>query len=278
MQIFRDITALQAWSTHAFRNNTNIGLVPTMGYLHAGHLSLVQAARQRAALVVLSIFVNPTQFGPLEDLATYPRNEERDLHLCREAGVDVVFLPSANAMYHEDASIFVDENALSRGLCGAQRAGHFRGVCTVLAKLFNIAHPQVAIFGQKDYQQAAITKRLVRDLNFPLEIVVAPIVREADGLALSSRNSYLTPEERQRALGLYRALQKASALYQAGTRQTRTLQEQMTAILHQHDLTPEYVTVVDGATLKPLTAALPGSVALLAARCGKTRLIDNLIF
>ena len=209
MLVFNEPQELQQWALQKRMAGTKIALVPTMGYLHEGHLSLIAEAKKHADLVVVSIFVNPVQFGPNEDFDKYPRDEKRDLERCEQAGAAAVFLPTPQNMYAPDASIYVVEEQLGKSLCGARRPGHFRGVCTVVSKLFNLAQPTVAVFGQKDYQQAMIIRRMVRDLNFPLEIVVAPIVREADGLAKSSRNVYLSADERQRALGLSRALKLA---------------------------------------------------------------------
>jgi pantoate--beta-alanine ligase len=272
MEIFTKPEEMQAWASGKRAGGGRIGLVPTMGFLHEGHLSLIAEARARAGCVVVSIFVNPVQFGPGEDFEKYPRDEARDLRLCEEAGARAVFLPPADAMYAPDASVFVTEERLGNGLCGARRPEHFRGVCTVVAKLFNIVLPDVAVFGQKDYQQAAVIRRMARDLNFPVEIVVAPIVREADGLAMSSRNVYLNAEERVKALGVSRALQAAAGVAGGGGADvTRMMREVMEA----HGLTVDYAEVVDAATLEPVDVARRGDVALVAAYCGKTRLIDN---
>jgi pantoate--beta-alanine ligase len=219
--------------------------------------------------------VNPVQFGPNEDFEKYPRDEARDLALCREAGVSAVFLPAAATMYAPDASVFVVEERLEHGLCGARRPGHFRGVCTVVAKLFNLALPDVAVFGQKDFQQAAIIRRMVRDLNFPVDVVVAPTRREPDGLAMSSRNVYLVGDERRRALGLSRALQGASDAVSAGPCDAEAVRRQMREALEGQSLKVDYAEVVDAGTLEPVAQAARGNVALVAAYCGKTRLIDN---
>jgi pantoate--beta-alanine ligase len=249
-------------------------LVPTMGALHAGHAALIDAARTPAGpggTVIVSIFVNPTQFGPNEDLTKYPRTMEADLEMCAAHGADAVFAPTADEMYPVDDSTFVDETELSRGLCGAQRPGHFRGVCTVVAKLFHLIRPDAAIFGEKDYQQLAIIRRMVRDLFFGLEIIGHPTVREADGLAMSSRNRYLDPDERKRAAALPAALSaaakqsdpaqivsKATALITAGTGSE-----------------PQYVELVDAETLAPLAALDRPAVLAAAVKIGETRLIDN---
>jgi pantoate--beta-alanine ligase len=264
------------WAKEHHRAGKRVGCVPTMGYLHAGHLSLIEEARQQADVVCVTLFVNPTQFGPNEDFEAYPRDEERDLQLCRDAGVDVVFVPSPEMMYAPDASVFVDEQKLQHCLCGARRPGHFRGVCTVVAKLFNIVQPDVAVFGQKDYQQVAVIRRMVRDLNFSIDIVMAPTLREPDGLAMSSRNVYLSERERQNALGLNFALKSLGGVG-AGHPAAEPLREQMRSVLEQHGLIEDYVAIVDADTLEPVAHVEPGNVALIAAYCGKTRLIDNRI-
>ena len=275
MLVIEQAEQMQVWALAQRAEGRRVGLVPTMGYLHAGHLSLIAEAKKHSDVVAVSIFVNPVQFGPNEDFATYPRDEARDLALCREAGASVVFLPPVSAMYAPDASVYVTEEQLGNGLCGARRPGHFRGVCTVVAKLFNIALPHVAVFGQKDYQQAAVIRRMVRDLNFPLEVVVAPILREADGLAMSSRNVYLVGDERARALGLSRALQVAAEAVAAGPCAAEALRQRMRATLDQHALKVDYVEIVEAETLVPVAEATSGDVALVAVYCGKTRLIDN---
>lgn len=276
LHLMRFACEVTEWAREQHRAGKRIGFVPTMGALHAGHLSLVEAAKKNADVVCVSIFVNPAQFGPNEDFSTYPRTEERDLQLCREEGVDGVFLPRPDAMYAQDASVFVDETTLQYGLCGTRRPGHFKGVCTVVAKLFNIVQPDVAVFGQKDFQQVAIIRRLVRDLDFPVEIVMAPTLREPDGLAMSSRNVYLSETERQDALGLSRALKSLGSVG-AGHPAAEPMREQMRSILERHGLVEDYVAIVDAETLKPVSFVEPGNVALIAAYCGKTRLIDNRI-
>ncbi|MDX9866654.1 MAG: pantoate--beta-alanine ligase [Kiritimatiellia bacterium] len=275
MQGFTQPEAMRQWSEEQRRAGRRIGFVPTMGALHAGHLSLIAEARRRTDVVVVSLFVNPVQFGPNEDFEKYPRDEARDLACCRGAGADAVFLPPVAVMYAPDASVFVEEERLSRGLCGARRPGHFRGVCTVVAKLFHIVLPHVAVFGQKDYQQAAVIRRMVRDLDFPVEVAVAPIVREPDGLAMSSRNVYLTGEERQRALGLSRALHAAAVAVAAGPCGADAVRRRMTEVLREHALEIDYVEIADPETLEPVGEARQGMVALVAVFCGKTRLIDN---
>ena len=273
MLVIETADEMQAWAQAQRAAGLRVGLVPTMGFLHDGHLSLIAEAKKRTDVVAVSIFVNPVQFGPNEDFEKYPRNEERDLALCRGAGAAAVFLPTPASMNAPDASVYVVEERL--GLCGARRPGHFRGVCTVVAKLFNLALPHVAVFGQKDYQQAAIIRRMVRDLNFPIEIVVAPILREPDGLAMSSRNVYLAGDERTRALGLSRALQLASEAVAVGPCAAGELRQRMGEVLERHALKIDYVEIVDAGTLEPVTEAVRGNVALIAVYCGKTRLIDN---
>lgn len=276
MQVMRFPCEVTEWAREHHRAGKRVGCVPTMGYLHEGHLSLIKEAQQQADVVCVTIFVNPTQFGPNEDFEAYPRDEERDLQLCREAGVDVVFVPSAEMMYAPDASAYVDEAKLQRGLCGGRRPGHFRGVCTVVAKLFNIVQPDVAVFGQKDYQQVAVIRRMVRDLNFPVDIVMAPTLREPDGLAMSSRNVYLSEMGRQNALGLNFALKSLGSVG-ASHPDADPLCEQMRSVLERHGLVEDYVVIVDADTLEPVSRVEPGNVALIAAYAGKTRLIDNRI-
>ncbi|HEX8694883.1 MAG TPA: pantoate--beta-alanine ligase [Longimicrobium sp.] len=256
-----------------------VALVPTMGYLHAGHLSLVDRARERADRVAMSIFVNPLQFGPSEDLARYPRDLERDLALAARRGVDLVFTPSAAEMYSggEPRVTVVPDEAIAGRLCGASRPGHFRGVLTVVAKLFGIFRPDVAVFGQKDWQQAALIRRMVDDLDMGLEVDVAPIVREADGLAMSSRNVYLSPPERERALVLSRSLRRARDLFAAGETDAAALAAALWSGMSVPGVEPEYAEVVDPRTLEAVVRAVPGAVCAVAARVGGTRLIDNAV-
>ena len=249
-------------------------LVPTMGALHAGHAALIDAARARAGrngTVIVSIFVNPTQFGPNEDLAKYPRTMEADLEMCSTHGADAVFAPTADEMYPPGDSTFVDETELSRGLCGAQRPGHFRGVCTVVAKLFNIIRPDAAIFGEKDYQQLAIVRRMARDLFFNLEIIGHPTVRESDGLAMSSRNRYLDADERKRAAAFPAALSTAAQENDPG----QIMAKAMALITEGTGSAPQYVELVDAETLAPLAALERPAVLAAAVKIGETRLIDN---
>jgi pantoate--beta-alanine ligase len=278
MQVIRTVAGMAAWSMHARSSGQRIGLVPTMGYLHEGHLSLVRLAREQCGVVVLSIFVNPTQFLPGEDIDRYPRDFERDAALCQEAGVDVIFHPVAGEMYADDHSVMVDETRLSAGLCGASRPGHFRGVVTVVAKLLNIVQPEVAVFGQKDAQQVRVIQRLVRDLNFQVRVVVGPIIREPDGLAMSSRNKYLSPVERQDALCLRRALDRAEGLFAAGERDASVLRSAMFGVIAD---TPsavvDYLEIVDDDTLEPLGRIGCRALVVMAVRIGKTRLLDNAV-
>ena len=271
MKVFREPKKLQKWAKAQRLAGRKVALVPTMGYLHEGHLSLIAAARRKGAdEVVVSVFVNPVQFGPNEDYERYPRDEKADLAKCRAAGATAVFFPTPANMYLDRHSVYVTEEDLSRGLCGARRPGHFRGVCTVVAKLFNLAHPDFAVFGQKDYQQAQVIKRMVRDLNFDLDVVVSPIVREPSGLARSSRNTYLSPEEKERALALSRSLASVSA-----GRLVRSERARVEKALKSAGLVVDYVEFVDGETLEPVKRTAKGVCVLLAVYDGKTRLIDN---
>lgn len=276
MRIFRQAQELQQFALETRRAGKSIALVPTMGFLHAGHASLIDIARGRADVVIVSIFVNPTQFGPGEDLDKYPRDFEHDRLVCEEHGADVIFAPEPGAMYAPDASTWVEETVLSRPLCGARRPGHFRGVATVVTKLFHLALPDVAVFGRKDAQQLLVIKRMVRDLNFPIEIVAAPLVRGADGLALSSRNRYLSEEEHQRALVLSRSLRAAKpALEEAGISAAPAI---LAAIRHEIEAAGgrvDYVEALDVDTLAEPTKTTREVLLALAAYFGSTRLIDN---
>ncbi len=279
MQIFTTIHELRA-AREAVPPGQTIGLVPTMGYLHAGHLALVAAARAANDVVAVSIFVNPTQFGPNEDLSRYPRDEARDLALLEAAGVDWVFLPTPAEVYPPGYQTYIEVREVTTRLEGAVRPGHFAGVATVVAKLFNLVGPSRAYFGQKDAQQVVVIRRMVRDLNIPVELIVRPIEREPDGLARSSRNVYLDPAERVAALCLSRALRTAEAQWQAGVRDGDTLRAAMQAVLAAEPRArPDYVSVADPDTLDELTTIAPGQGALasLAVRIGQTRLIDNVV-
>ena len=271
MRTFCDPLKLQRWSSVRRASGAKIALVPTMGALHDGHLSLIEAAKKAGAdEIVVSVFVNPTQFGPNEDYAKYPRDAKADSAKCRRAGATAIFFPTPANMYADGHSVWVlEDGALSDCLCGARRPGHFRGVCTVVAKLFNIVHPHIAVFGQKDFQQATIIRRMVRDLNFDVEVLVSPIVRDGSGLALSSRNAYLSDVERSNALALSQSL--ASVKYGAWAVQKRRIAKNLEA----HGLVVDYVEAVDSLDLKPVKTVRPGVAILLAAFDGKTRLIDN---
>jgi pantoate--beta-alanine ligase len=253
-----------------------VGFVPTMGYLHEGHLSLVREARARSASVVASIFVNPSQFAPSEDLAAYPRDLDRDLSLLEAEGVDLVFAPTAEEMYPETFDTWVEVNDLTQHLEGAARPTHFRGVTTVVAKLFNIVQPQIAVFGQKDAQQALVIRRLIVDLGFDVDLVIAPTVREPDGLAMSSRNAYLSTEEREAATVLYRALQHAETLYENGERNAQQFRNAVETQLRAEPLARhDYVSVADAEDLTELDAVDRKALVSLAVKIGRTRLIDN---
>ena len=279
MKTFNDPKKLQRWAAAQRLAGKKIALVPTMGALHEGHLSLIAAAKKKGAdEIVVSVFVNPTQFGPKEDYAQYPRDHKADAAKCRAAGATAIFFPTPENMYAPDHSVWmVEDGALSGSLCGARRPGHFRGVCTVVAKLFNLTHPNFAVFGQKDYQQATIIRHMVRDMNFDLEIVVAPIVREPSGLARSSRNAYLSDAERESALALSRALQKLKKLAAEGPRPWKALQRETWIALDRAGLRTDYVEAVNADTLAPVRKLEKGVVVLLAAYAGKTRLIDNAV-
>lgn len=256
----------------------SVGLVPTMGYLHEGHKSLIDKAVEQNDRVVVSVFVNPIQFGPTEDLATYPRDLERDAALCENAGASLIFHPEPEDMYFDDFCTYIDMEHLTKGLCGKTRPTHFRGVCTVVGKLFNIVQPDRAYFGQKDAQQLAVIRRMVRDLNFNLEIVGCPIIREEDGLAKSSRNTYLSPEERQAAVILHKGLTKGEELIRAGEKSAEVVKKAIRDIIESEPLAKiDYVEIVDFDNIQE-KAVLDGSIlAAVAVYIGKTRLIDNFI-
>jgi pantoate--beta-alanine ligase len=276
MQIIEHVSRMREWSEWQRRQRQRIVFVPTMGFLHEGHLCLVRDARTRGDRVVVSIFVNPAQFAPGEDFNAYPRDFERDRRLLAAEGVDVLFAPSVGELYPAGAETFVEVEKMSLPLCGAARPGHFRGVATVVTKLFNIVRPHAAIFGEKDYQQLQLIRRLVRDLNLEVEIIGHPIVRAADGLALSSRNVYLTAEERQAALCLSRSLCKAARLVRRGERSAGAITRLVTKELLGEPLAKvEYVKVCDAETLDEIDEVRDPAVLALAVRIGKARLIDN---
>jgi len=264
---------VRSWQARAL----TVGFVPTMGALHEGHLSLMRASAAECDRTVISIYVNPTQFGEGEDLNEYPRRMAADCAAAERVGVDLVFAPTDSAMYPAGFATYVTQQGLTEKLCGAFRPGHFRGVLTVVAKLFNIVPAHFAYFGQKDFQQSVVIKRMVQDLNFAVHIRVLPTVREPDGLAMSSRNQYLNESQRQQATCLYRALSAARRLYASGQKNVNALLEEMNkAIAEAPDATPEYIEIVDGETLDSLQEATDRSVAALAVKIGSVRLIDNM--
>ncbi|MDD2220719.1 MAG: pantoate--beta-alanine ligase [Clostridia bacterium] len=266
---------IKDWKSGGF----SIGFVATMGYLHAGHKSLIELARQQNDRVVVSVFVNPTQFGPNEDFAKYPRDIEHDWQICQEAGADLLFAPAAAEMYPDNNLAYIDLKELGDNLCGASRPGHFRGVCTVVGKLFNIITPDQAYFGQKDAQQLAIIKKMVKDLNFAVKIIACPIVREPDGLALSSRNAYLSTQQRQAALILSQSLQAAQELLLKGERDTQVIREFISDKIASEPLVKsDYIELVDTLTLKPVKNITAPILVAAAIYVGKTRLIDNFLF
>ena len=265
---------VKAWRKEGF----SVGLVPTMGFLHEGHKSLIDRAVAENDKVVVSVFVNPMQFGPKEDLASYPRDLDRDAALCEDAGAALIFHPQPSEMYHDDFSSFVDMSTLTGGLCGKTRPIHFRGVCTVVSKLFNIVVPDKAYFGQKDAQQLAVIRHMVRDLNFGIEIVGCPIIREEDGRAKSSRNTYLNEKERQAALVLSRSLKEGKALMDAGEKDTAKIRKVITDMIEKEPLAKiDYVEVVDWNTLESVDKVDGPVLTAIAVYIGKTRLIDNFI-
>ena len=278
MKTVTTIAEMSSLSETFRREAKNIALVPTMGYLHEGHLSLVRAARTSSDIVVASIFVNPTQFGPGEDIDRYPRDPEGDAAKLAAAGVDILFCPTAGEMYPPAYRTYVSVEGIGDPLCGAKRPGHFKGVATIVAKLFCIVRPHAAFFGRKDYQQTLVIKRLATDLNLGVNIRVLPTIREPDGLAMSSRNSYLSAEERCKAALLYKSLCSAEEIFASGERRSSAIVRGMEQILRSVDgIEVEYLSVVDGATLEDVTDAQKGDVVAIAARIGRTRLIDNTI-
>jgi pantoate--beta-alanine ligase len=278
MKIIHDIDEIRAAVRTSRAQGMTIGLVPTMGALHEGHLSLVRRAREAASFVIVSIFVNPLQFGPSEDFQQYPRTLEADCAKLEPEGAELIFAPSPEQMYPDGATTVVHVQGLSEKLDGLSRPGHFRGVSTVVAKLFNIVQPDVAVFGQKDAAQVAVLRRMVRDLNIPVKLIVAPIVREADGLALSSRNAFLTPEERQHALVLQRSLKLVEALAATGENRADKLRSvALSTIVAEPGARLDYVEIVDPDRLEPLEDVTRGALVAVAASFGNTRLIDNIL-
>lgn len=279
MQVLTSIDEMQSLAGELRNQGKTIGLVPTMGYLHEGHMSLVDLMRDRADVVILSIFVNPTQFGVGEDLEKYPRDLNRDLELCGNRQVDLVFAPEDSQMYPSDYSTFVSEEDVGKGLCGQARPTHFRGVTTVCAKLFNLCLPDFVALGQKDAQQVVVLKKMITDLNFPIEVVVGPIVREPDGLAMSSRNEYLQPRQREGASCLFRSMQAAKLLVEEkGVTNVERVKSEVMSVLSQNSLVRvNYVEVVDRETMQPEREVESGrSLVVVAAWLNEVRLIDNL--
>ena len=258
-------------------NAQTVGFVPTMGFLHEGHLSLIETAKKENDFVVVSIFVNPTQFGPNEDFASYPRDFERDKALCESKGTDLIFYPTPESMYPENFSTYINVENLTEGLCGASRPGHFRGVATVVAKLFNIVQPDRAYFGQKDAQQVAVLKQMTKDLNFDIDIVSCPIIREADGLALSSRNTYLVGDERNAALVLSKSLNLAKEMIDSGEKSSETVYKAIEKLISSEPKAKiEYIEILNSETLKTVKELSGNILIALAVRIGKPRLIDNM--
>jgi len=277
MKIIKDIDEMKEYSRQARREGKKIGFVPTMGYLHDGHASLIKAAREECDIVVISVFVNPIQFGPEEDLDRYPRDMEKDGKIAEDCGADVIFTPDRENMYPVGYSTYVDVTGnITETLCGLSRPGHFLGVATVVAKLFNIVGPDMSYFGQKDAQQQVVVKRMVEDLNMDTGIRLMPVIREEDGLAMSSRNTYLAPVERGQALSIYRSLLRAEELVTEGERSAEKIKKEMREILEMGpDLRIDYVEVVDGDDLRKLENVRDNTLIAVAAFIGKTRLIDN---
>lgn len=277
MKVIKKIDELRA-ELNQYKNNKTIGFVPTMGYFHDGHLSLMDRAKKEADIVVVSLYVNPTQFGPNEDLDVYPRNFERDEKLAEEHGVDILFYPDNHEMYPHGYKTYVYTEDLSQKLCGKSRANHFRGVTTIVTKLFNIVQPDLAVFGQKDHQQAIIIQRMVKDLNMPIKIIVSPIIREKDGLAMSSRNKYLSKDERNQAVILYQSLQKAKKLVENGELDATILKKKIREEISTSSLAKiEYIEIINDKNLNSVEKIEAGTFAAVAVYFGKTRLIDNIV-
>ncbi len=278
MKIITQIADMQIEADHLRRRGKKIGLVPTMGFLHEGHLSLIREAKKNSDVLVMSIFVNPTQFGPHEDFQDYPRDFNRDAELAKSVGCDIIFYPDVIEIYPDHYLTYVSVEKITKVLCGVSRPTHFRGVTTIVAKLFNIVKPHIAVFGQKDAQQAIVIKRMAADLNFDVEIIIAPIIREDDGLAMSSRNTYLTPGQRKQAVVLYESLMAAKKTIEAGERNAKSIINRMKEMIEQQpDTMIDYIEIVNTTNLDLLTN-LNGEVLIaLAVTIGKPRLIDNII-
>ncbi len=276
--LIRKIKDMKQITKRLKKEGKTIGFVPTMGYLHEGHVSLIRCSKKDNDITVVSIFVNPIQFGKNEDLDRYPRDLERDVEICTKEGVDYVFYPSADEMYPEGFSTYVEVEGITQRLCGAFRSGHFKGVTTVVAKLFNIVQPDRAYFGEKDYQQLKVIQKMVRDLNIDVEVIGCPLIREKDGLALSSRNKYLTPEERKSALSISRALFRAKQMFESGEKDPSKVVNEVKRIISSQPLVKEiqYVEVVDPERLTPKKKLEKGDVVAVAVFVGNTRLIDNI--
>jgi len=278
MEVAKTIESVRSLVKAARSGGKKIGFVPTMGALHIGHISLIEAAVDKCDFVVVSIFVNPTQFGPGEDFKKYPRPLKADLEICRKAEVDVVFTPTPEQMYPDENLTWVNVGKLTETLCGRFRPGHFRGVTTVCAKLFNIVAPDIAFFGQKDAQQAIVIRRMVTDLIMPLEIVICPTIREPNGLAVSSRNQYLTEQQKKDATNIYKSLQKCRRMIDAGVKKTTEIITEMNKILQQvPSIEIEYVSIVDAETLQAIDKITDKVLAAIAVRIGPARLIDNIL-
>ena len=277
MRLVKTIKEMQSLSEE-LRKEKRIGLVPTMGYLHEGHLSLVKMARRLTDVVVVSIFVNPAQFGPKEDFSKYPRDLQRDMKLLEKEHTDIVFFPEDKDMYPEGYSTYIQVKGLEDYLCGKTRAGHFVGVATVVAKLLNIVKPHLAVFGQKDYQQMRVIQRMVKDLNMDIEIIPHPTLREKDGLAMSSRNTYLSPTERERALLIYRAIKKVEEIFKEGQREAPAMKEEAKRVLSsKNGIDIEYISICNTDTLEEVDQIKDKALLAIACRIGRTRLIDNTI-
>jgi pantoate--beta-alanine ligase len=278
VNIFERIEDIRAFSLEGKRNGKTIGFVPTMGCLHKGHFSLMKEAKAKSDVLIVSNFVNPAQFGANnEDYQKYPRMPEQDNALCAENKVDAVFFPGKDEIYPLQNSTWVIEDELSSGLCGRSRPGHFRGVCMVVAKLFNIVLPDIAVFGQKDYQQAKIIEKMVYDLNFPVKIIIAPTVRDNDGLAMSSRNKYLSPEERKKAPTIFESLENAARQFVAGEKRTNEITGEIRLRISQSGAKVDYIEILDAEILKPIDGKTKKVLIAVAAFFGATRLIDNIV-
>ena len=278
MQTITGIKEMQAFSNRVREEGKTLALVPTMGFLHPGHVSLMEEGRKRGDILIISIFVNPTQFGAGEDYDSYPRDMERDRQLAQETGVDIIFNPTVTEMYPSGFQTYVSVEEMTKNLCGMARPTHFRGVTTVVCKLFTIVTPHVAIFGEKDFQQLVVIRQMVSDLNLDVEIAGMPIYREEDGLAMSSRNKYLTPDERKAALCLVNSLKKASALFEQGERKVKKIVEEVRIIIEAEKLARiDYVKICDSKTIKDVDQISQAAVLALAVKIGKARLIDNVV-